>query len=55
MHQSTSTAEDEEVGGRRRRGWIKRGGGSGGREAVAQGEVEIMMQQLVRVDGKRQR
>ncbi len=53
-HQSTSTAGDKEVGGRRRRRWINRGGGSGGPEVVVQGEVEMVMQQPVRAEDKRQ-
>jgi hypothetical protein len=37
-----------------RRQWINRGGGPGGQEAVARGEVEVGMQQPVRADDKRQ-
>ncbi len=48
-HQSTSTAGDEEVGGRRRRQGIKRGGGPGRWEALEQGEAEAPTQQPVRV------
>ncbi len=54
MHQSTSTVGDKEVGGRRRRQQIKRGGGPGRREAVAQGEAEAATQQPIRADNKRQ-
>jgi hypothetical protein len=43
-YQSTSTAGNKEVEGRRRRGWINRGGGPGGREAVAREEVEVATQ-----------
>ncbi len=54
MHQSTSTAWDEEVGGMRRSQRINRGGGPGGQEAVAQGEAEVETQQPVRADDERQ-
>jgi hypothetical protein len=53
-HQSTSTAGDEEVGERRTRQQIQRGGGPGGREAVARGEAEVAIQQPGRADDERQ-
>jgi hypothetical protein len=54
MHQSTSTAENKEVGGRRRRQWINRDGGPGGQEVMAQEEVEAVTKQPVRADDERQ-